>query len=161
MIFRNTFLAKGGMALGTNKRRILLLLIDLEIQSPAVIGGGRDVTSVWPAARTHGDLQGLRIQGVHRRDVMTTHAVEVWMLSSFMPERASGNPAAPFAEHRRIRYPHGTRQLRIEIDFQRLWWCQLMTDVAVGRRGRNSGIGAVAGETHRMTVWRRLESALL
>lgn len=36
-----------------------------------------------------------------------------------------------------------------------------MANVAIGRRGRNSGIGAVAGEANRVTVGRGFERALL
>ena len=36
-----------------------------------------------------------------------------------------------------------------------------MANIAVGWRGRNSGIGAVAGETHRMTVRDGFECAFL
>ena len=111
MIFGNASLAKRHVALGTNKRGIFLLLIDLKIQSAAVIGCGSDVTSVRSAARTYRDLQSFRVQGVHGRDIVTTHAVQVRMLSSFMPESAGGNPAAPFAEDRRVGYPHGGCQL--------------------------------------------------
>ena len=161
MIFGNTFLAKGDVALGTNKTGIFLPLIDLVVQRPTIIGSGRDVTSVRPATRTRRDLQSFRVQGVHRRHVVTTHAVRIRMLSSFMPEGAGGNPAAPFAEDRRIRYRHGLCQIRIEIGFQRLRCGQFMANVAVGRRGCNSGIGAVAGETNRMTVRRGFERALL
>ena len=161
MIFGNTLLAKRDVTLRANKRGIFFLLIGLEIQSPTIIGCGSDVTPVRSAARTHRDLQSFRVQGVHRRHVVTTHAVQIRVLSSFVPESAGGNPAAPFAEDRRIGYPHGGCQLGIKIDLQQLWRCQLMADVAVGWRGRNSGIGAVAGETNRMTVWHRLERALL
>src|SRR5712691_9078030 len=158
VIFGNTFPAKRDVALRANKRGILLLLIDLEIQSPTIIGCGSDVTSVRSTARTHGDLQSFSVQRVHRRHAVTIHAVQVRMLSSFMPETAGGNPAAPFAEDRRVGYPHGGCQPGIEIGFRRLWQrlcrCQLMANVAVGWRGRNSGIDAVADETHRMTVRR-------
>ena len=161
MIFGNAFLARGDVALGANKSWVFLLLIDLKVQGPTIIGRGRDVTTVWAAARTHRDLQSFRVQRVHRRHAVTTHAVQVRMLSSFMPESAGRNPAAPCAEDRRIRYPHRGGQLRIEIDFRSLWQCQLMTNVAVARRRWNSGVGAVAGETHRMAIRRSLERSFL
>ena len=95
------------------------------------------------------------------RDVVTTHAVQVRMFPSLMPEGTGGNPATPFTDDRRVGYPHGGCQPGIEIDLQRLCRCQLMANVAVGRRGRNSGVGAVAGEANRVTVGRGFERALL
>src|ERR1700738_4322970 len=115
MIFRNAFLAKRDMALGTNERGIFLLLIDLVIQSSATIGSGSDMTAVRAATGTHRDLKSFRVQRVHRRHVVTTHAVKVRMLSSFMPESAGGNPLAPLVEHRRVGYSHRVCQLGIEI----------------------------------------------
>ena len=123
MIFGNAFLAKGDVTLRTNKRWIFLLLIDFKIQSPTVIGCGSDVTSVRAAARPHRNLQRLQIKRIERRTrhVMTTHAVQVRMLSAFMTESAGGNALAPFAEHRRVGDPHRGCQFRLEINFQCFW----------------------------------------
>ena len=97
MTLGNPFFAKGDVALRTSKRRIFLLLIDLEIQSSTVVGGGSGVTSVRAAARTHRNLECFQIQRIEgrTRHVMTTHAVQIRMLAAFMPESAGGNAAAP------------------------------------------------------------------
>ena len=46
MILWNICFAKNDVALRTNKGGVILLLLDLEIQGPSVICGGRDVTSI-------------------------------------------------------------------------------------------------------------------
>jgi len=162
MIFGNSFLAKSDVALSAHKRSVFLFLIDLKIKSAAIISRDCDVASIRPAARTHGNPQRLEIQRIEgrTRDVVTTRAIQVRMLATFMAESAGGNAATPFAEHRRVG-PHGGCQLRIEINFQRLRRPQLVTDVAIGRRRRNSGIGAVTREANRVTVGRGLERAFL
>ena len=162
MIFGNSFLAKSDVTLSANKRGDFLFLIDFKIKRAAIIGRDCDMASIRPAARTHGNLQRPKIQGIEgrARHVVTTHAVQIRMLAALMPERAGGNATTPFAEHCRIG-SHRRCQLRIEINFQSLWRCQLVANVAVGRRGRNSGIRAVAGEANRVTVGRGFERALL
>ena len=167
MIFRNTFLAKRDVALRTNESRIFFLLIQLEIQSTAVICRRRDMASIRSAARSHRDLQRLRVKRIKggTRDVVTTQAAQIGMLSAFMPESSGGNTPAPFAEHRRVSYAHGDGQLGIEVGlylrWPLLWRGKLMTQVAVGGQRRNSRIGAMTGETDRVTSRRRLERALL
>ena len=115
MIFRNTPLAKGDVTLRANEGRIFFLLVDLKIQSAAIIRRRRNMASIGSAARSHRDLQSLRLQCVHRRDVVTPHAVQIWMLSSFMAKSAGGDAPAPFVEDGRVGYSHRRRQLRIEI----------------------------------------------
>jgi len=50
MILGNGLPAKSDVALATNKRRIFFLLIQLKVQSSAIVTGRRDVTSFRPAA---------------------------------------------------------------------------------------------------------------
>lgn len=71
MTLGSTFLAKRDMALRTNKRRILFLLIDLEIQSAAVICRSRDVTAIGATTRPDWNLHCFRIERIEGRHVMT------------------------------------------------------------------------------------------
>ena len=106
------------MTLGANKRWIFLLLVDLEIQSTAIIRCRRDMTSISSAARSYSDLQRPRVKRIEgrTRDVVTTQAIQIGMLSSFVPETAGGNTPAPFTEHSLICDSHGHSELGIEID---------------------------------------------
>src|ERR1700681_4316061 len=101
VIFRSSFLPKRNVTLRTDERRVFLSLVNLVIQSAAVICRCGDVTSVRAAARSHRNLQRLcveRTEGRARRAV-TTHTVQIGMRSTFMPESAGGNTPAPFAKH--------------------------------------------------------------
>ena len=64
MTFGNSFAAKLDMTLRTNKRRVLFLLIELKIQSTAVVCGGSDMTTFGAATGSHGDLTRLPIDGI-------------------------------------------------------------------------------------------------
>ena len=162
MIFGYTFPAKDDMTLGANGIWILFLLIDLEIQSAAVICRSRDVTSVGATTRPDRNLHSFRIERIERRHVMTAQAIQVRVLAAFMTKRAGRNSPAPPREDDPVRNPHVSSQLWIEIDFQaRLCRQEFMANIAVLWHRRNSGICIVTSEADRMTVWDGFECAFL
>ena len=121
MTFGNTFFAKSNVALRTNKRRILFLLIDFEIQSSAVICRGRDVTSIGATTRSDRYLHRFRLDRIERRHVMTAQAIQVRVFAAFMTKRAGRNSLAPSCEDDPVLDP--SSQLWIEINFQ-AWLCR-------------------------------------
>ena len=56
MILGKRVLTEGNMAFRADEIWIFLPAVDLEIQGATFIGGGRDVTAIRAAARSHGNL---------------------------------------------------------------------------------------------------------
>ena len=77
MILWNICFAKNDVALRTNKGGVILLLLDLEIQGPSVICGGRDVTSISAPQRTDRNLHSFRIYRIERCHIMAVQAIQV------------------------------------------------------------------------------------
>ena len=107
------------MTLRAHKRRVLLLLIEFEVQRAAIVTRGRDVTSIRAAARSHGNLQCFDVERIESGagHIVTAQAIQIGMLSAFMTKRAGRNSPAPSCQDDRVSNSHRRRQLRIEIDF--------------------------------------------
>jgi hypothetical protein len=123
---------KDQMALCTDKGRIFLLLINLEIQCTTLITRGRYVAPFRSAARSHRDLHGLRVNSIDRRYVVAVHTADSRMRAAFMPERPRRQAPAPASDNGPIGNSHKCWKSRIKID-ARLWLNgqQLVTNVTV------------------------------
>src|SRR6266568_3995765 len=84
------------------------------------------------------------------------------MVASFMSECAGGNASTPLAKHCFVGYSHVGRNLRIKIHCRGLRCGQeLMAQVAVAGRWRDSQIRIMTTEADCVTSRRCLERALL
>jgi len=83
------------------------------------------------------------------------------MLAAFMSKRTCRHASAPACKHHNVG-AHLVCQLRIKIELDIRFEChELMTNVAVLRLGRNSGIRIVTGEASGMTIWNSFEGPFL
>jgi hypothetical protein len=68
---------------------------------------------------------------------MTIQAIQIRVLATFVAKTSRGNATAPARKHRSVG-AHGRGERRIEINFRRCGWLQLVANLAVLRLGRDA-----------------------
>ena len=138
MCARHWFFTETDMTLRALESCLSFPLIHFEVQDSTVIRRRSDVAT-FAAARLNTDFQRLHIHCVHRRNIVAAKAILIFM--RLVPERSTGVAPAPLAQEDSIRDSHRRGEMRVEVCAQALFCClKFMTDVAVGREGRDSRV---------------------
>lgn len=162
MSFRRWVLAVANVTLRALKSRISFLLLELQVEN--AVGRRFDVAAAACAATRLRLSPRLRIEGVERRDVVTTHTTQTRVWNPFVPELCGVTPAPPL-ERLLVLYSHRRGKLRVEIIVRPrrlnlpLRRQELMARGAI-RRGGLQPIRCVTGKTHNVRR-SRLKRALL
>src|SRR5262249_16012250 len=132
-------------------------------QYAAIISVCCDMTAICASTGSHCHLQGLRICRIEcsAADVVTIQTAEIGVLSSFVTICSGRNAPAPPRQRHLVGDAHAYSNCRIKIGFDGTCRLQLVTDIAVLRIRRDSGISVMTRETNCVAVNDRFEAAFL